>query len=327
MRPAAATTPRRRSGRFWLAVWAALGPFMPLACTQAKTAGPTARGEMVATAKLGAGPQELGAIAPPEASPQGPRSLAVSSDERRVYVLDAVNGRVQAFEDARVARQIPLPSAAVVDLALLPNGNLVLMETQGKGRLLVVDETGKLLDQTALQGVGVPHPELADGMVARADGVWVSYRGRNTRVLNAEGAADAKRPMLAGLPTRDGKYVVSVSAQGSSLSILKRERDGLPKNRIATLHFEQPVIHTLAFDDDDDGNLYLITLHIWGKGKEQQAKTLLTVLSPELIEQKHLTLPTPNSAFEVTRYADVTASGAVHYLDLSRTNAVVRRFL
>jgi hypothetical protein len=133
--------------------------------------------------------------------------------------------------------------------------------------------------------------------------------------------------MLAGLPTRDGKYIVSLSAQGTSLSILKRERDGLPKNRIATLHFEQPLVHTLAFDSDDEGNLYVISLHIWGKGKEQQAKTLLTVLSPELVEQKHLTLPTPNSAFPVTRYADVTGSGAVHYLDLSRTNAVVRRFL
>jgi hypothetical protein len=307
----------------------ALAPMFVAACTQpnVKAPGATARGELAAVAMLGSGPKDLGANRPDEATPQGPRSLAVSSDESRVYVLDQENGRIQVFEDSQVVQQIPLPSAAVVDIAVLANGNLVLLETSGQGQLRVIDGSGKQLSQTLLQGIGVPHPELVAGMVVRADGVWLTYRGRNTRILDAEGRADPARPMLAGQPTRDGQYVVSLSAEGTSLAILKRERAGVPKNRISTLHFEQPVIHTLLFDTDDAGRVYLITLHIWGKGKEQQATTLLTVLSPELEEQKHLTLPTPASAYDVARYASITGSGAVYYLDLSQTDAKVRRFL
>ena len=311
----------------WLLVWAALGPVALASCSEPKLGGPVARGEMVASAALGSGPDDLGAVTPEEANPEGPKSLAAANDERRVFVLDAVNDRIQVFEQARVTRQIPLPAGAFIDVAVLPNDRLALLETEGKGRLVVIDEAGKSFNETVLEGIGVPHPELAGGMVARADGVWLGYRGRYTRVADAQGASDPTRPMLAGLPTRDGKFIVSLSTQGTSLSVLKRERDGLPQNRLTTLHFEQPLIHTLAYDTDDAGNLYLITLHIWGKGSEQQAKTLLTVLSPELSEQKHLTLPTPQSAFEVTRYADITRAGSVHYLDLSRTSALVRKFL
>jgi hypothetical protein len=173
----------------------------------------------------------------------------------------------------------------------------------------------------------VPHPEMASGLWVRPDGVWITYKDRNTRLLDARGVTDPARPSLSGHLTRDGKYLVTLAIEGTSLGILRRERQGLAKNRSTTLHFEQPVIHTLGFDSDDAGNLYIVTLHIWGKGAAQQSTTLLTVLSAELTEIKHLTLPTPHSAYEVFRYVQVTGAGALYFLDLSRNEATVRRFL
>jgi len=313
--------------RRYAAQLALLSTSLCLSCTEPIQPGPTARGETVVSANYGGGPHDLGAVSPDEASPRGPLSFAVSRDERQVFVLDQENNRIQVFEGDDVVQAIPLPSPTVVDLGVLDSGNLVLLDPNGQHSLLVIDRQGRLVSQTPMAGVGVPEPELAASIRVRSDGVWVGYRGRSTRVLDVHGAADAARPTLFGELTRDERFLISLSAAGTTLGVLKRERTGLPKNRKVTLSFDQPVIHVLMSDSDSEGNLYLVTLHIWGTGDAQQAKTLLTVLSPELREIKHLTLPTQDTAYEVFRYGEVGASGVVYYLDVARSEARVQRFL
>jgi hypothetical protein len=286
-----------------------------------------ARGATAASAQYGTGADQFGILIGDEARSDGPRSLAVSDDERRVFVLDQQNNRVMLFESGRFVQHIPLPANSEVDeLGVMPNGNLVLMERVASGRLIVVDLAGRVLGETAIDGMDVPEPELAGELLVRSDGVWVGYRGHFTHLMDAQGKTDPRRPTLPSLPTRDGKFLTSVTVSGISASVIVRERTGMPRNRITTLHFEHPIAHVLGFDTDASGRILLVTLHIWGIDDAQQSEMLFTTLSPELVEERHLTLPAPSSGLGVARYVAMTGSGAVYYLDLLDKSASVRRF-
>uniref|UniRef100_A0A7C4NZE9 6-bladed beta-propeller n=1 Tax=Thermodesulfobacterium geofontis TaxID=1295609 RepID=A0A7C4NZE9_9BACT len=79
-------------------------------------------------AKIGSGPDEIGAITPPEANPEGPMSFALGN-EGEIYILDQLNSRIQVFKNKKCIRTIPLPTeTAFLDIELLPGNKIAILD-------------------------------------------------------------------------------------------------------------------------------------------------------------------------------------------------------
>lgn len=145
----------------------------------------------------------LGLSREDESSPEGPGSLAVDADGR-FWVLDAVKRRVVVLgKDGALEASIPLPSDTIEDLALLPTGELALLDRLVARTIYVVAENGSVLATAAVEGPGVADGGEVSAILADKTGVWLEVlHGTQVRALDAGLSRDEGRTTRVGLPLR-----------------------------------------------------------------------------------------------------------------------------
>ncbi|MCC7112628.1 MAG: hypothetical protein IT382_25280 [Deltaproteobacteria bacterium] len=155
------------------------------------------------TLRHGPAPEAVGLSHDDESSPEGPGSLAVDADGR-LWVLDAVKRRVAVLgKDGALEASIPLPSDTIEDLALLPTGELALLDRQVARTVYIVAENGAVLATAAVEGPGVSDGGEVTALLADEAGVWLEVlHGAQVRALDAGLRPDQARATRVGLPVR-----------------------------------------------------------------------------------------------------------------------------
>jgi hypothetical protein len=266
-----------------------------------------------------------------EGDSEAPNSLLVTEADKRVYVLDQVNRRIQVFRAGKYERAIPLPDQTTIDdMGLLPNGQLALV-TQYKSKFFVIDQRGAVLQQVPFASVEVPSPSLL-WLQGKVDGLYRDTGSELTLQFDREGKVVSSGATVHALATSpDGAWWVKLAAhEPERLAFTYGGRDaavGRPFELLVDKPSSPDTLGALAIDLDAQGNVYVLIEAIWGKApRPLKRRTYLSVWSPELVELRRLSLPGIDPDHQPHRYGFLTPEGFFYYLDISKKRICVRRY-
>ncbi len=299
---------------------------------EAPATRPPRKEEVVLRAGWGSQPGQLGRNPAEESNPEGPMSLTVDA-EGRLLVLDQVNMRVQVFEDGKPVASVPLPNDTIQELALDKDGDLLLMDRLAEQSVLEVDASGKIKNEVALVGPGVPEGGAITGMFWREDGLWVEIEHRSlVRVMDASGNPDPARPTLEGRLSADGQFLLHAMLDGpTSVAVLYRPMAEQGELRLlARLAFPLQVLQILSLDTDMMGRVYLAAhLVRWRQVDPFDAEeehVVMVVLGPDGGELGRIPLHTTRLPEEQMRSIHVTPDGVIYQLVFTEEGAIAYRY-
>jgi hypothetical protein len=288
-------------------------------------------GSIVASAKRGSGRTDIGLVDMDEGDSEAPNSLVVTEADKRVYVLDQVNSRIQVFRAGKYERAIPLPAPMTIeDMGLLPNGQLALV-TQYKSTFFVIDKDGAVLQQVPFASVGVPSASLL-WLQGTVDGLYRDTGSELTLQFDREGnVVGSGATVHASATSPDGAWWVKLATHEPERLAFSYGARGAAEGRLFEFLVDKPsrpdTLGALAIDLDAQGNVYVLTEAIWGKApKPLKRRTYLSVWSPELVELRRLSLPGTDPDHQPHRYGFLTPEGFFYYLDISKQRICVRRY-
>ena len=297
----------------------------PRYCRNAECVVP---GRIVVSTKPGTGPADLGLTPMDESDSEAPDSLAVSEADKRVYVLDQVNQRIQIFHEGRHERAIPLPVRTIDDMARLANGRFVLV-SQGDNAFFVIGEDGALVQRLEFAALGLSEGELA-WLHAQSDGVYVSRSDTElTRLFDRNGeVVKGERSVQAAAMSPDGRSLLKLGPHQDARLAFEYRGPGQSEWRAfeLTLRSNPNLLTARAFDLDAQGNIYVLVEALWGKAPKFRRRAYLSVWSPELVEQRRINIASITPDYHPHHLGFLTPEGFFYYLDISNKRIAVRRY-
>ena len=178
-----------------------------------------------------------------------------------LLVLDQINRRVQRWKDGKLVGSMPFGGDTVQDVVSGPEGRTVLLDRLGDRNVQIYDPGGKLMNEVALVGKGVPEGGGITAVFADEDGVYVEREhGAVVRIADVNGHPDPARPELLGRPSRDGKQLLSaalVDRAAGTVSVRAFDRKTSQPIWSATVALGAPILHNITLDSDRQGAVYL----------------------------------------------------------------------
>lgn len=288
--------------------------------------------EVVFKTLWGSGLAELDHSIPEEANPEGPMSFAIDSSGM-LYVLDQVNKRVQIYDNTgKHIKSIPISSYTFSDIDFGQSGNLFLLDRWINQAVILIDDKGNELKKVGLIGKGITQIGGVLGIYSRQDGLWVDSDGSLVRICDASGEEDKERPIVKGLLTRDGSYLLQARVLGDiTVTVLRATVD---KSNIDhyEMYFEIPVLYTNFLDTDKNGNIYVgVSLLDQSRSKTppysiEESHEIVVVLDSNGSEKRRIYMPVSTNAEEVTRSFRVTPDGTIYQLVLDEEMATMLRY-
>ncbi|HOX42018.1 MAG TPA: hypothetical protein PK668_00395 [Myxococcota bacterium] len=307
------------------------GPQSP-APADAPPARAAGREEIAFQSAWGSQPGQLGRNPAQESNPEGPMSLVVDGDGR-ILVLDQVNMRVQVFEDGKASRTVPLPNDTIQELALDKDGDLLLMDRLAEQSVLEVDASGKIKNEVALVGAGVPEGGGVTGMFWREDGLWVEVEHRYlVRIMDAAGNPDPTRPILEGRLSADGQFLLHAALEGPfSVVVLARPMAEQGELRaLARVALPLQVLQILSLDTDMLGRIYLACHLVRWRAVDpfdaEEEAVLMVVLGPDGGELGRIPMHVSQTPDEQMRSIFVTPDGVIYQLVFTEQGAIAYRY-
>ncbi len=219
------------------------------------------KSEIVVAGGWGGGAGQFGRKRQAESNPEGPMAVSTAPDGS-VLVVDQVNRRVVRYKEGKLVSAIPIGGDTVQDLAIGPEGRVVLLDRFVDRGIQVYGPDGKLLNDVSL-------PSKLDlgsltGVFADEHGIYVERdHGQVTQVADANGNRFEGSKELSGRPSRDGQLVLSAALlERQSGQVLIRAHD----RARGTLAFEKvvqlptPILHLVMLDSDKSGRIYVAAM-------------------------------------------------------------------
>jgi len=211
-------------------------------------------------AKIGRGPDDIGAVTPEEGNPEGPMSFVVNC-AGEIYILDQVNSRIQVFKDGQRIKTISIPGEAFIDIEWMPSRRVALLDNLVKKSLYVLNEDGSVYETIPLTGSNMPDPAEIIGMGCHADGVWAGlclYLSHDiVRIADLEGNP---QPFLASLPRKlsnDGKRLMKAELSGERTAIIHISQEDFNIWHNFQVNFDMPFGYIYGVWDNSQGTIYL----------------------------------------------------------------------
>ncbi|MFC1655220.1 hypothetical protein ACFL2F_05375 [Myxococcota bacterium] len=272
--------------------------------------------ENVLFAPWGDAAGELGRKEPAEGAPEGPMSFVVAEDGQ-VYVLDQVNRRVQVFKDGKFARQYEIPGDTFQDLAVDPDGRVVLLDRLAQKSVVFLDPEQRI----PLEGPRVPEGGGVTGLFAQDDGVWVEVEHQKlVRIADASGKADPQRPWVPGRHSMDGAWLLSAALDGRKAAVISvRPVDSDDAPAALRVEFGEKILFLTALESDPEGNIYL--------GARLEKAEVLVILASDGTEQARIALPVSGLELEQFRSLRMGQDGGVYLLHFAGPGATLIRIV
>jgi hypothetical protein len=287
----------------------------------------------VVRANFGSGPDDLGNYVPEEASPEGPMSFALGSNDE-IYILDQLNSRIQVFRSKTRIKTIPIPDnsdSAFIDIALTKDGKIVLLDGEMKKKVFLLDAEGTALKDLPLAGKYIPDDGKGQlpvyGVFCREDGIWdgiwVDIGNRSVRIADLTGTPDPNRESVMGTFTYDGKRLMKVESIGEATAVVHLSKENNPAQwNDFFVHFDMSIDGLDGPYDDKAGNIYL------GASLEHEGTfaNVMVILDPAGKEKKRIHMFVPYRAEQIWRELRVSPDGRIFQLALDEQGAAVRRY-
>lgn len=221
--------------------------------------GPLARGTVVVHGAWGSGPGQFGRRRESESNPEAPMAL-VAGPRGELAVVDQVNRRVERFAGGKLVGTLSVGGDTIQDIALGDGGRTVLLDRLADKNVQVYDRDGRLLNEAALLGEGIPEGGGVTGVFTDDKGIYVEREhGSLWRIADAAGNT-VPREQLPGRPTRDGRWFVTAAiADRGQGTVRLRAFDRATRQPAweSTVSVEAPLLAVLMLDSDRQGMIYL----------------------------------------------------------------------
>ncbi len=271
--------------------------------------------------KIGSGPDNVGAIMPSEANPEGPMSFAIAPD-KKIYILDQLNSRIQVFMNGQRIEtiNIPVKSAGMVDIELLPDGKIVLLDNNLENSLFVLDKQGKIYNSIPLEGEMIETAAMVTEInvlkYEKYAGAWVNLGDRTVRLTDGEGKS-IMRVSVPGTLTPDGERLMNASIIGEITAVIRISE----KNKLnilkpdLTVNFDKFIIHINGPWNDNSSKFYL---NAFLEDTDVNGKTtysnVLVVFSPELKETGRIELAVQKDEYEIYHPIKISPGGFIYQM-------------
>ncbi len=243
----------------WLCLALALS--LAIAPAAAEVTGP----ELVLELPWGDGDAEVGRRGGDESSPVGPMSFAVGPDGF-IHVLDQVNYRVLRFDPAgQLDLEMTLPATTFQDVAVAPDGALLVVDRLVRSSILVLDEAGGTVGEYGVLSEAIPEGGGISATFVLDDGVWLEWAHTYTvRVLD-EQLLPCEPTVAAGRVLRGGEARVRAALDGwGGADVWLEEME--TTRTVADLHLDPAdrIDRIIWIEADDEGRV-VVALHLWAR--------------------------------------------------------------
>jgi len=292
-----------------------------------------ARVTEVVKVKIGNGPENIGAISPPEAEAIGPMSFTIS-DEGEIYILDQLNSRIQVYLDGKRTGtiKIPVKPEGIMDIELLPDGKIALLDNTMEKSLFIIDRLGKLINTILLEGQLLAYaPEATEINVVREGkfaGVWVRVNGHSVKLADADGKT-ATRVSVPGKLTFNSERLLDAKILGDiTISLMRSEKGSLSMwEPELTVEFDMFVIHFGGPWDDRSGNIYLSAFM---EDSDEQGKStysnVMVLFSSAMKETCRIKLAVQKALYEIFHPVKVSPEGKIYQMIAEEREIVVLKY-
>jgi hypothetical protein len=191
------------------------------------------------------------------------RNIAPASflaDADGLLVLDQEKSRLLRGDGTSVR----LPTKHADDIARTRDGSLAVLDRSDTKEVTLMDKSGHVYGHLPLAGEGIDDPNDVSRVIVSGDDVLVERNGGGPllRIGGADGSAAAERKEIQGIPTRDGKYLVSAGVTNEDEGrawVTLADRQAVHR-WTRELRFPS-VLSAVAFvDSDANGTLWAVLL-------------------------------------------------------------------
>jgi len=279
-------------------------------------------------AKIGSGPDEIGAIMPPEANPEGPMSFALSKDGE-IYILDQINYRIQVFKDKKRIRTIPVPTkTAFLDIELLPGNKIAILDNLIKKAIYILSSEGEVISVIPLEGRLIHYAneviEIYCIEEGKFSGIWANMSDRSVKIGSLDGTSITERISIPGKLSKNGKRVIRAEIIGESTAVIHRSKEeNLSQwEPEITVYFNMHVHYIMGPWTDINGNIY-----IFGAG-EDKGKFInkVVILNPEGKEIGRINLFVQKAPHEIFHPVKVSPEGQIYQMAIIDKTLSVRKY-
>ena len=291
-----------------------------------------ARGTLVIRGAWGSGPGQFGRKRDPESNPEAPMAM-VAGAGGEVAIVDQVNRRVQRFAGGKLVGTVSVGGDTVQDIAMGEGGRTVLLDRLADRNVQIYDRDGKLLNEAALVGEGIPEGGGVTGVFTDDKGIYVEREHQAlVRIADTSGNS-VPRQELPGRPTRDGRLLVTavlVDRQAGTIQVKAIDRATLRPAWEQVISTGAMVLSVLMLDSDRNGMVYVAasTGHESPQPPFQIVDEAIVVarLGPGGQVRGMLQLPAVRSPDETFRSMSVDDNGSVYAMEPGPTGLSIVRY-
>ncbi len=278
----------------------------------------------VLRASWGKDPGQLGVSDAEEGNAEAPMSLVFDPKTGEILLLDQLNLRVQVFLGSVLKKVILIPSGTVQDLALLANGNILLLDRLKDAELIEIDQDGSVIGKTSVIGDGIASAAEITALFSNEKGIWADIGKQSILLLDPAGVAPQTREIQPGFPAND--HVYKVQGTGRTLSIISTPSHQATGQKQTLVEYPSPVTGITTLRVDKLGNVYLATRHLLDDRKSTSETSWMVVLDAELREVRRLILSPNGTAREIFRELEIGPNGEIFQLHITQDAALVERY-
>ncbi|HSQ63515.1 MAG TPA: hypothetical protein VLM85_09895 [Polyangiaceae bacterium] len=207
---------------------------------------------------FGEGSTSLGRGTTDDGRPIAPASFLADADG--LLVLDQEKRRILRSDGT----SIPLPGKHADDIARAKDGSLAVLDRTESKEVTLLDKNGRVYGHLPLEGTGIDDPRDVSRIIVSGDDVLVERNGGGPllRLGGADGTPAAERTEIQGIPTRDGRYLISAGVTNEEEGrawVTLADREAVHR-WTRELHFPS-VLSAVAFlDSDSNGTVWAVLL-------------------------------------------------------------------
>ncbi len=301
----------------WERAWA--GPLLNWSCEH---------GVDLLRVKLGGSRDQIGISTPSEANPEGPMSFDLG-EKGEIYILDHVNRRIQVFAQGSRIKGVPLPKGGVfTDMALLPGGQVALLDNSAKKALFILKEDGSLSSVMPLQGAGITSAEEVAGIYVQSQGklagIWADLGARSVRLAHLDGSEDPERISVPGILSFHGDRLLRAEKIGDvTVVVQSSQKEKFSIWSQSTVHVEMFVEGVREVAQDRQSRIYLVLGLL---DEKDRPLDLVMILDPQGKPLGRLELCRPQTPHEMHRRVRISPEGVIFQMGLEKKGLFIKKF-